>query len=313
MKLHEALKKTGVLKAGTTKAVYKNAAERPTEFQDDTVLAHTTAAPASDRTNQKFNKNLIYGSIFYATVIFLLLLSIEVEVWVHLLWVGWLVFIYLVSVRKITLSMTVVWWLMIFHMFLSFIVIGSLDTSNTTTPSTATNISESNRAPTTAEQQPATTSPQSGKEVYACLYDENSSIVVPSGYVARVYSSPYIDNTYGEPRQITPTSEFFLTDFTAEKELKETVYFDVYGSNNQFIPGVKIFIEVCNRKTNKATAVSELTGAYSSPTTDNTRGTELHMTFIDVPDDPGEYRVDGIMTLNDGEWMLVGRKNIQFK
>jgi hypothetical protein len=153
----------------------------------------------------------------------------------------------------------------------------------------------------------------SGKEVYDCKFTGTSSVATVSGYNAKVFSSANVDVGVGVTRPETSTSNYKLKDFTATSKPSETVFSTVYGNGEAFIPGVSTMLQICNASTNKSTSFIPLDQYTTSQTSANSSGVEISMSFIDVPDKPGKYRVDGLMKINDGDWQLVGRKNIEFK
>ena len=153
----------------------------------------------------------------------------------------------------------------------------------------------------------------SGKEVHDCVFTAGDSPQVPAGYTARLFGSPNVDPRVGEERPEVAIPTFALADFiVGQTEPPVTVFFYITGDQGQFIPGVSMAIEVCNADTNKTTAYSPLADWYPSATSDNTGGVEQHLTSVEAPDQPGQYRMDGLMRINDGPWQLVGRVNIEF-
>lgn len=153
----------------------------------------------------------------------------------------------------------------------------------------------------------------SGKEVHDCAFTAGDSPQAPVGYTARLFASPNIDHVVGEERPEVAIPTFDLADFVVgQTEPPVTVFFYITGDQGQYIPGVSMVIEVCNADTNKSTAIGTLADWYPGDTSDNTTGVEQHLTSVEAPDRPGQYRMDGLMSVNDGPWQLVARVNIEF-
>ncbi|MDO8392187.1 MAG: hypothetical protein Q7V57_17050 [Actinomycetota bacterium] len=151
------------------------------------------------------------------------------------------------------------------------------------------------------------------KEVYDCAFSGGDSPVVPAGYTARLFASPNVDVGVGEVRPEVAIPTFDLADFVVgTTEPPVTVFFSIAGDQGQFIPGVSMAIEVCNADTNKSTGFGTLADWYPGVTSDNTSEVEQHLTSVEAPDQPGQYRMDGLMRVNGGAWQLVATVTIEF-
>lgn len=153
-------------------------------------------------------------------------------------------------------------------------------------------------------------------ETFTCVFKTSDTPKQEIGYISDVFVAEKKDAAVGEIRvPITNVSSFKLSDFTMENEanLKQTVYFTLKGDTDRFIPGVETAIQLCNFKTDKTTVGNDLTNFYSSPTTDNTSATETSFSWVQAPKVKGQYRIDGLVKFNGGEWKLVDRLNIEFK
>lgn len=324
MKFIDMLRKLGIFRSGAVSGTYKSAADRPIELQmegvydakKDLIGVGDNPKPQSTQARKAPRKSLAIVIVSVSAAALMLLLSLTSTVgWlIALVWIGWVVIVWLHWRGKVTwiLRWWLIFWIVVVVSFVTILVTqtdtesnGATGTQNTQNTQNTSNSSDSNNVSTSS----------SGKEIHDCAFTAQSGPVVPSGYSAKVFSSTYKDVAVGEARPETSTSVYYLKDFdvAANKMPKDTVYFYVTGANGQAIPGVRSVIEVCNQKTNKSTDIAKLSDIVMTPTSSNTHGVESYLSAVSVPDGPGAYRVDGLISVNDGQWQLVARKVIEFK
>ncbi|QQS18164.1 hypothetical protein IPL68_06030 [Candidatus Saccharibacteria bacterium] len=324
MKFTNSLKKAGVLKVGSVKATYTSATDRPIEFQNDDMTGFTsppqtphepkqTTTPSTQAATVVSKKYFTASAI--CTVLFCLLALTSKIGW--LIALIWVVFSYVVwrwyKIKRPAVGLPLVPLLIGLVVISLFIVLitQTETTTKETTQTTSSSTKSSGNNPNAGST--AVTSSKSYKEVHDCTFPAKQSPTVPAGYNAKLISSAYRDVAVGEVRPDSNKSSFRLADFTATSKPAETVYFIVAGASDQTIPGVEMYLEVCNTTSNKSTAISTIADYNSSPTSDNTRGVEMSMSFVNAPDKTGSYRVDGLMKVAGGTWQLAARKPVEFK
>ena len=324
MKFTDSLKKAGVLKVGSVKATYTSATDRPIEFQNDDMTGFTSPPQTPHEPKQTttpstqaatvVSKRYFTASVICTVLFCLLALTSKIGWLIVVAWIVWLVIVWRWYTSKRPVAGLPLVPILVGLAVISLLVVLVTQTETTTKKDTNTAPSSVNSSGSSASSSNnSTTTTSTYKEVHGCTFPAKQSPTVPAGYNAKLISSAYRDVAVGEVRPDSNKSSFRLADFTATSKPAETVYFIVDGTSDQTIPGVEIYLEVCNTTTNKSTAIGTIDGYSSTPTSDNTRGVEMSMSFVNAPDKTGSYRVDGLMKVAGGAWQLAARKPVEFK
>lgn len=310
MKFVDWLRKLGIYRSGAVSGTYTNAKERPTELQMEGVFnAEKDLISKKDAGGAKKSGlplAVLIINIIVGLFIILIALTSTLAWLIILLWLLWLVLLFLIFSKVLKVSCA--YWLIFIILTIGTlltVILTQAKSDSTSKEGTASNGSSSSNSATA----PA------ADETASCIFPPGSQPQAVAGYVADVFSSEKKDVGVGEKRTPTNKTSFQLSDFTMANDanLKETVYFTIWGDSGQFIPGVTSAIQLCNASTGKTTVGNDLTSYYGSATTDNTSGVEQYFSWVQAPSSKGKYYIDGLAKINGGEWKLLDRLEIEFK
>lgn len=196
----------------------------------------------------------------------------------------------------------------------AIVMAGCGDSGSTTTTDPEGGATTTDPSVSTTVETTTTTAQVAVDEVVECVFTAEEEPTVVEGYTATLFTAKTGEYGAADLDNITDTRVFSLDDFSSEEvEPLETVFLNVESSDGVPIPGVTAFVQVCNASTDMTTVANDVASFRFVPTSEGTRSVEVHVTPRAIPSVPGVYRMDGIMRVGNGAWILVGRMEVAFE